>query len=60
MGDKCVGASTIRRWVLQYKQELGEVSGLGMGGEGLFKDGMQKLVKIWQMCTKVGGDYVEK
>jgi hypothetical protein len=30
--DKCVDVRTIRRWVLQFKQELGEASGFGDGG----------------------------
>jgi hypothetical protein len=61
MRDRYVGASKIRCWVLQFKQELGEASGLGMGEKSLFKGGIQKLVTIWQTCIdEVGRDYVEK
>ena len=34
MRDRCVGASKIGRWVLQFKQELAEASGFGRGGGG--------------------------
>ena len=61
MRDTRVGCSTIRRWVLQFEQEMGEASGLGRGEkEACLGTEYKNFSKIWETYTEVGGDYVQK
>jgi hypothetical protein len=60
----CVDVSRVRCWVWQFqKEEVGEASmydKVRSGGQGLQHIGVKKLVKSWQQCIEVGGDYLEK
>jgi hypothetical protein len=43
VGDKCVDVSTVRYWVLQFKQEMGE----GQGGQWWQLSLIRNMLKKW-------------
>jgi hypothetical protein len=50
-----------KHWVQQFKQEkVEETSLFDKARSGRQQDRIKKLVKRWQKCIEVGGDYVEK
>ena len=57
-GDQCVDVSTVRRWVMRFKDgELGQAD----LSDNFFKDRFKKkLVLLWRKFIEVRGDFVEK
>ena len=56
-GDQCVDVSTVRRWVMRFKDgEMGQAD----LSDNFFKDGFQKLMQRWRKFIEVLGDFVEK
>jgi len=63
MGESCFHVCTVRCWIWQFKQEVGEeiMCDTARLERPLTATGQNKKpVKSWQKYIEVGGDYVEK
>ena len=65
-GSVCMGASSVRRWVKQFKDGKTEAirkavrQCLRMGGKEFYRRGIFKLPERWKKCVQRSGEYVEK
>ena len=65
-GSVCMGASSVRRWVKQFKDGKMEKiqkavrQCLQMAGTEFYHRGIFKLPERWEKCVQRSGNYVEK
>ena len=65
-GSVCMGASSVRRWVKQFKDGKMEAiqkavrQCLRMAVTEFYRRGIFKLPEHWEKCVQRSGDYVEK